>query len=63
MNIKSCGFTTKNLRIAVLSDGNIILANSEDKRVYQVSVVKILKPKMPKGSKKVKIKRKGEGKR
>ena len=56
MNIKDCHFTSKNIMLAVLSDGTVLLANKENRKMYRVSVVKRFEPVIFGGTKTVKIK-------
>lgn len=56
MKIKDCHFTKENIMIAV-SDGEVFLANKDEKIMYQVSIVKIAKPLPFKETKKIKIKK------
>lgn len=57
MNIKECGFKKENLLVMVLPTGVVLLGNAETKKIYEVNIVKLSKPKIPDGYKKIKVKR------
>ena len=56
MKVKDCYFTNDNIMIAV-SNGDVFLANKDEKVMYKVSVVKLVKPSLSKGTKVIKIKK------